>query len=116
MEGGAARASDTLCVGLIKRGLVQDSALDFVGALHRIDPGVPQRLCAALPAPLMRRLMPDDLTTLPRPVQSLAAMKYQRGRLLLIAGSIAVGSRLARAAGCWPVAPAVLKPATRCGC
>ena len=45
MEGGAARASDTLCVGLIKRGLVQDSALDFVGALHRIDPGVPQRLC-----------------------------------------------------------------------
>ena len=87
LKGGAARASDTLCVGLIKRGLVQDSALDFVGALHRIDPGVPERLCAALPAPLMRRLMPDDLTTLPRPVQSLAAMKYQRGRLLLIAGS-----------------------------
>ena len=61
--------------------------MDFVGALHRIDPGVPERLCAALSAPLMRRLMPDDLTTLPRPVQSQTAMKYQRGRLLLIAGS-----------------------------
>ena len=87
VEGVAARASDTLCVGLIKRGLVQDSALDFVGGLHRIDPGVPERLCAALPAPVMRRLMPSDLTTLPRPEQSQTAMKYQRGRLLLVAGS-----------------------------
>ncbi len=87
IEGGAARASDTLCVGLIKRGLVQDVALAHVGALHRIDPGVPNRLCAALSTPLMRRLIADDLATLPRPVESSTAMKYQRGRLLLIAGS-----------------------------
>ena len=48
MEGGAAIASDTLCVGLIKRGLVQDAALAHVGRLHRIDLAVPMQLTQSL--------------------------------------------------------------------
>lgn len=50
MEGGAAVASHTLCVGLIKRGLVQDAALAHVGCLHRIDPAVPVSLTQSLPS------------------------------------------------------------------
>lgn len=87
MEGGAAVAADTLCVGLIKYGLVQDAGLAHVGTLHRIDPGVPVSLTQSLSSPAKLRLMTRDLATLPRPVESAAAMKYQRGRLLLIAGS-----------------------------
>ena len=87
MAGGAAVASDTLCVALIKRGLVQDAALAHVGSLHRIDPGLPHRLLGSLSAPMQLRLVAGDLVHLPRPSEAPTAMKYQRGRLLLIAGS-----------------------------
>ncbi|QNI53462.1 bifunctional NAD(P)HX epimerase / NAD(P)HX dehydratase [Synechococcus sp. BIOS-E4-1] len=87
INGGAAIAADTLCVGLFKRGLVQDAALAHVGRLHRIDPDVPVRLTQSLPPPLKLLLGRDDLAGLPRPPALPVAMKYQRGRLLLIAGS-----------------------------
>ena len=87
IEGGAAMASHTLCVGLIKRGLVQDAAIAHVGCLHRIDPAVPVRLTQSLASPPTLRLRADDLAALPRPPELPAAMKYQRGRLLVIAGS-----------------------------
>ena len=87
MQGGAAIAAHTLCVGLIKRGLIQDAALEHVGHLHRIDLAVPVRLTESLSSPAELRLRADDLAGLPRPPELPAAMKYQRGRLLLIAGS-----------------------------
>ena len=107
IEGRAAMASDTLCVGLIKRGLVQDTALAHVGRLHRIDPAVPVSLTQSLPKPATLRLQCDDITSLPRPNELPASMKYQRGRLLLIAGSeryrgaahLAVRGALASGAG-----------------
>ena len=37
----AARADLTLCIGLWKRGLVQDRALGWVGRLERVDLGCP---------------------------------------------------------------------------
>ena len=100
-------ASDTLTVALIKRGLVQDAALPFAGKVHRIDPGVPPRLMASLTSPLVFQVGASDLKTLPVPAEKSTAMKYERGRLLLIAGSeryrgaahLAVRGALASGAG-----------------
>ena len=85
--GGGAVASDTLCVGLVKRGLVQDAALANVGQVHRLDPGVPPQLIAQLEPAAVLRVMAKDLASLPVPQEVPTAMKYQRGRVLLIAGS-----------------------------
>ena len=85
--GGGAVASDTLCVGLVKRGLVQDAALANVGRLHRLDPGVPRLLIDQLAGPAVLRVMAKDLPALPIPQDAPTAMKYQRGRVLLLAGS-----------------------------
>ena len=85
--GGGAVASDTLCVGLVKRGLVQDAALANVGCLHRLDPGVPHQLIDSLAGPVVLRVMAKDLATLPVPKDPPTAMKYQRGRVMLLAGS-----------------------------
>ncbi len=85
--GGGAVASDTLCVVLVKRGLVQDAALANVGRVHRLDPGAPPKLIDQLGAPAVLRLMARDLETLPVPQGAPTAMKYQRGRVMLMAGS-----------------------------
>ena len=93
----AARADLTLCIGLWKRGLVQDLALRWVGRLERVDLGLPRRLLEQLPAdqPLGLGGPPADPASdaqgddgeAPRPVPDPAAGKYDRGRLLVIAGS-----------------------------
>ena len=93
----AARADLTLCIGLWKRGLVQDLALNWVGRLERVDLGLPRRLLEHLPAdqPLGLGGPPADPASdaqgddgeAPRPVPDPAAGKYDRGRLLVIAGS-----------------------------
>ena len=93
----AARADLTLCIGLWKRGLVQDRALSWVGRLERVDLGLPRKLLERLPAdqPLglggppagpAIRASRDDRDA-PRPEPDPAAGKYGRGRLLVIAGS-----------------------------
>ena len=87
LAGVAAVAVATLTVGLIKQGLVQDQALDHVGALQRIDPGIPKQLLQALGDRPTLRVLGSDLQTLPRPTFPRAATKYQRGRLLVLAGS-----------------------------
>ena len=87
LGAAGAVASDTLTVALIKRGLVQDAALPLAGTVHRIDPGVPTRLMACQTSPLVLQVGAPDLKTLQVPDERSTAMKYERGRLLLIAGS-----------------------------
>jgi hydroxyethylthiazole kinase-like uncharacterized protein yjeF len=83
----AATASSTYAIGLIKTGLVQDRALAAVGSLERIDLGLPQALLQTLPAGQPLGLGGQDLADRPRPQLNPAANKYQRGRLLVVAGS-----------------------------
>ena len=93
----AARADLTLCIGLWKQGLIQDRALRWVGTLERVDLGIPRRLLERLPAdqplglggPLSDRAndASEDGLDAPRPAADPAAGKYERGRLLVIAGS-----------------------------
>ncbi len=92
----AAVAHCTTTIGLIKTGLVQDPALAYVGQLVRLDLGLPPALLAGLPANQPLALGPKDQQAGPPPQTPLsgqattsnpAASKYQRGRLLVIAGS-----------------------------
>jgi len=83
----AARAARTYCIGLIKRGLVQDSALRWVGQLERIDLGLPPPLLTTLPPATPLALAPADRSSAPWPAPDPAASKYSRGRLLVVAGS-----------------------------
>lgn len=87
LGSAAATAGLTLTIGLIKQGLVQDPALAHVGVLERIDLGLPATLLAELPAEQPLGLLPADLATSPLPSADPAAAKYQRGRLLVVAGS-----------------------------
>ena len=83
----AACAALSLSIGLIKQGFLQDSALAWVGQLERIELGLPPALLHALPADQPLGLAGDDLASAPWPQLAPAASKYQRGRLLVIAGS-----------------------------
>ena len=83
----AACAALSLSIGLLKQGFVQDQALAWVGQLERIELGLPAQLLSTLPADQPLALHPSDLAAAPWPQQPLAAGKYQRGRLLVIAGS-----------------------------
>ncbi len=87
LGASAATAAVTYAIGLLKRGLVQDPALRWVGRLERIDLGLPASLLRSLPAGLPLALAPDDGPGAPWPVLDPAAGKYQRGRLLVLAGS-----------------------------
>ncbi len=82
-----ARARTTYAIGLIKSGLVQDAVLAAVGALEWIDLGLPATLLETLPHTTVLGLGPRDLADRPRPPLDPAASKYQRGRLLVVAGS-----------------------------
>ena len=83
-----AKAWLTLSVGLIKQGLCLDPARPFVGELERIDLGLAQRQIADLADQHPRRFGSADLSAMPRPQLSPIAMKYERGRVLVIAGSV----------------------------
>ena len=87
LGGGTACAQLTCCIGLIKQGLVQDSALAWVGQLDRIDLGLPAALLNDLPRQTPLVLQPRDARQAPWPQQQTAAGKYGRGRLLVLAGS-----------------------------
>ena len=96
LGAGAAVAHCSTTIGLIKTGLVQDPALAYVGQLVRLDLGLPPMLLAGLPANQPLVLGPKDQQAgapqqagPPRQAATStpAASKYQRGRLLVIAGS-----------------------------
>ena len=108
---GAATAAITFGIGLIKQGLVQDPALTQVGRLERIDLSFPASLLTGLPREQPLGLgnpacvLADQLSA-PWPWLNPAAGKYDRGRLLVVAGS-----RAYRGA-----APLALCGATASGC
>ena len=83
----AATASTTYSIGLIKRGLVQDAALRWVGRLERVCLGLPSALLGQTAADLLLGLSAVDRASAPWPVPDPAAGKYERGRLLVLAGS-----------------------------
>lgn len=119
--GTALRAQRTLCLGLWKRGLVQEQALTAVGEAELIDFDLPLADLEAVlgTQPSLLRVTPDlALQQLPlrRP---LATHKYQMGHLLVIAGSQRYGGATllsslgARASGVGMLSiavPASLKP------
>ncbi len=86
-SGGAAFASFTLTVGLIKKGLVQESAIQHVGCIERIDIGLPKTIIDDLPKSAPLKVSWDDLQTVRWPKIASTANKYQRGRVLVVAGS-----------------------------
>ncbi len=83
----AATASTTYSIGLIKRGLVQDAALRWVGQLERVCLGLPPALLDQPPGDHLLGLTAADRSSAPWPVSDPAAGKYERGRLLVLAGS-----------------------------
>ncbi len=87
IEGIAAVANYTLTVGLLKQGLIQDEALPYVGHLERIDIGFSNVVLDVLENKLPLRVTSPDISLLKLPLPQRGAMKYQRGRLLIIAGS-----------------------------
>jgi len=82
----AVKADYTLVIGLNKIGLMQDSALPFIGKLHHIDVGVPINKLSIVDKKFFKVTYKDlkniDLPSLPK-----NSNKYKRGRTLLIAGS-----------------------------
>ncbi len=86
-QAEAAKASFTLTAGLIKQGLIQDRALPYVGKLVRLDLDIPEKLIKNIPETQPLRISSLDLKKIPLPRTSPVANKYERGRILIVAGS-----------------------------
>ncbi|KGG16278.1 MULTISPECIES: bifunctional ADP-dependent NAD(P)H-hydrate dehydratase/NAD(P)H-hydrate epimerase [unclassified Prochlorococcus] len=86
-KNGAAKASYTLTVGFIKTGLLQDIAMPYVGHLIRIDIGIPDIAIKSLAKSLPLQISPKDIHSFELPSISVNSNKYQRGRLMICAGS-----------------------------
>lgn len=86
--GTAIRATHTLCLGLWKLGLLQDRALEYVGASELIDFDIPRAdIEAVLSNTNIHRITRHTALSaipLPRPA---VTHKYKEGHLLLICGS-----------------------------
>jgi len=87
--GIAIKANLTLCLGLYKRGLFQDKALEYVGKLKRIDFDIPRQYIEEVikkspTVELINGKKAKKILPLPRHITS---HKYKQGHLLLICGS-----------------------------
>ena len=108
ISNASCKSSCTISLGLFKSGLIQDSAIDFVGDLERLDIGIPDKILADLPETQPLRISFSDLHTFDWPKPSKSYSKYQRGRVLLVAGSnkyrgaasLALNGALASGTGC----------------
>ncbi len=87
LSDNAAHASFTLTVGLIKQGLLQDIALPYVGQLERIDIGLDESFLSNTCKGFPLKLSSKDFSSLPFPKPLENLNKYQRGRVLVLAGS-----------------------------
>lgn len=87
--GTAIKASHTACLGLWKRGFMQEGALAYLGECSLIDFDIPLTDIAAVlgESPAVQRLTdPQAIAHLPLH-RSPTAHKYKAGHLLLISGS-----------------------------
>jgi len=82
----AVKADYTLALGLNKIGLIQDSALPFIGELNYIDVGVPISKLSKEDKKIFK-ITYKDLKNIDLPLLPKNSNKYKRGRTLLIAGS-----------------------------
>jgi NAD(P)H-hydrate epimerase len=98
--GTAIRASHTLCLGLWKLGLLQDTALEAVGEAELIDFDLPESAIAAVlgTTPARQRITPQmALAALPLQ-RSPLTHKYRQGHVLVIGGSRRYGGAVLLAA------------------
>ncbi len=82
----AVKSNHNLVIGLNKIGLLQDTALPYIGKLHHIDIGLSRKQLFKLERKILR-ITYKDLKTINLPSLPKNTSKYQRGRTLLIAGS-----------------------------
>ncbi|MDC3077889.1 NAD(P)H-hydrate dehydratase [Prochlorococcus sp. AH-716-O05] len=82
----AVRANYSLVVGLSKAGLLQDTALPYVGELHHIEIGISRSQLLKIESKILKITF-QDLKTIKLPLLPKNSSKYERGRTLLIAGS-----------------------------
>ena len=82
----AVMADFTLAIGLNKMGLIQDSALPFIGELNHIDIGVPTNKLSKIKKKIFK-VTYNDLKNIDLPCLPKNSNKYKRGRTLLIVGS-----------------------------
>jgi len=80
------KADITLAIGLYKIGLIQDSALPFIGELHHIDIGMPTSKLSKIDKKIFK-VTYKDLKNIDLPYLPKNSNKYKRGKTLLIAGS-----------------------------
>ena len=82
----AVKANHTLSIGLKKIGLMQDSAIPYVGKIHNIEIGIFKNHLAKLNEKILS-LSKKDIKDVSLFVPSFNSDKYSRGRTLLIVGS-----------------------------
>jgi NAD(P)H-hydrate epimerase len=91
--GTTLRATHTLCLGLWKRGLLQDAALPWIGAAVLLPFDIPPADITAIGGapPLHRRLIPE-IAIAHLPLQRHPTIhKYRAGHVLIVAGSTRYG-------------------------
>jgi len=82
----AVKANYTLSIGLKKIGLMQDSAIPYVGQIHNIEIGIFKNHLAKLNNKILS-ISKKDINDVSLFVPSFNSNKYSRGRTLLIVGS-----------------------------
>lgn len=87
--GTAIRATQTLCLGLWKQGLLQDWALEFTGQADLIDFDLPLADIRAIlgDRPAVNRITPERAIAVLPLTRPASTHKYKQGHLLLICGS-----------------------------
>ena len=83
----ACKACSTLTIGLFKSGLIQDSSVDYVGDIERVEIGIPKKILVEMPRYQPLRISFSDLSTFVWPKPTKNKSKYQRGKVLVVAGS-----------------------------
>ncbi len=82
----AVKADITLVIGLNKVGLIQDSALPFVGELNHMDIGFTRNQLSNVEQKIFK-ITYQDIRKIQLPASPKNTNKYKRGRTLIIAGS-----------------------------
>ncbi len=86
-QENSAKASFTLTLGLIKKGLLQDIALPNVGNLVRLDIGISDAFLYQVLQNSPKNITFNDLESFVWPKPNPEKSKYERGRLFIASGS-----------------------------